>query len=122
MKVKNLYQGQTYKWCKKLVSMGTFPSTILPPMKWEITFLLDSEEKAKQFIQRIDKIFGKSVDVIDWVKNRDAPWFYTVMKLQETDLYQKKLIEKVKVYVNLTTDEQLSYVQLAFTNIRVVKK
>lgn len=114
MKVKNLREGPTYERCKELIAEGKFPPTIIPPMKWAIPFHFTSEEKMDQFIEKLDNIFGKSVDVIDWPDNYEAPWFYI---LTSVEIMGEE--EQYDININLTTDEQLSYMQLAFDNMSV---
>ena len=113
--VKNLHDTETYHRCVELVAEGKFTESILIPMKWEIEYTLGSKPLAEKFISNLDEIFGKSESIYLWGDNYDAPWFFTISKL-----IQIGSLEEWCVMVNLTTDEQLSYMTIAFpdTNIR----
>ena len=115
MKVKNLRASESYHQLKKLVDTGVFGSTVIPPMKWSFELNLGSKADAEQFVKDLDEIFGKSANIYDWPNNYDAPWFYHYRKM----LLSYKGIDQYHIYVNLTTDEQLSYAQLAFGHIKL---
>ena len=115
MNVKNLHNTETYHRCVELVAEGKFTESILIPMKWEIEYNLESKLAAEKFISNLDEIFGKSANTYLWGDNYDAPWFFTISRL-----IQIGALEEWCAMVNLTTDEQLSYMTIAFpdTNIR----
>ena len=116
MNVKDLHNTVSYHRCVELVKEGKFTKSILIPFKWEIEYYLDSKLSAEKFISNLDGIFGESANTYLWCDNYDAPWFFTMLKISEIIPDQKW-----SVLVNLTTNEQLSYMTMAFAN-KIIRK
>ena len=116
MIVKNLHNTVSYHRCVELVEEGKFTKSILIPMKWEIEYELGSWHAADMFVIRLSKIFGNPSQIINWANNYNALWFYSQSKHSTMAQF-----EKWHVVVNLTTDEQLSYMTIAFPDTIIRK-
>ena len=114
MDVKNLHDTDSYRACQALVAAGKYDTSILIPMKWELLFFFKNGKLVDDFIQDLTERFGKPAHIGAWASNYNDPWFHSVWEPL------KGARSVWEVCVHLTTDDQLTFMQLAYAHLERV--
>lgn len=112
MKVKNLHDTESYRACQKLVAEGKFDNSILIPMKWEMEIRCGNRHSAEILLRDLTAVFGEPAKISSWTSNYDAPWFFSAYSPNPHNPSSEWSIN-----VNLTTDEQLTYMRLLYAEL-----